>query len=132
MTAGQLAPKQILLVEDEPDNRNLISQICDWLGYRLIEAVNGEEGIRIAMAVRPDLILMDLSLPVLDGWAATAALKSSPATIGIPIIAFTAHILPGERARALAAGCDEYISKPIELARFRDVLEFYLGKGGKL
>ncbi len=122
--------KRILLVDDQADNRNLVRQICEWLGYQLTEAVNGEEAIRFARADLPDLILMDLELPELDGWAATVEIKANPATQGIPVIAVSAHVMPGERARALAAGCDDYVAKPISLEPFRELLGRYLGSGG--
>ncbi|MNS59123.1 Polar-differentiation response regulator DivK [compost metagenome] len=99
------------------------------MGLRLIEAGDGAEGVRMARQERPALILMDLSLPVLDGWAATAQLKGDPETAGIPIIALTAHAMHGDEQRAREAGCDGYVTKPISLAPFMALLQRVLGLG---
>ena len=120
----------VLLVEDVEDNRGLIRQLAAHMGLRLVEAGDGAEGVRLAKAEQPDLILMDLSLPVLDGWAATAMLKADTATSGIPVIALTAHAMHGDEARAREAGCDGYVTKPISLVPFKAMLERLLGLGG--
>ncbi len=109
----------VLLVEDHPDNRGIYRTILEHSGLRVIEAEDGETGVRLAQQQRPDLILMDVSLPLLDGWQATRILKDDPETAHIPIIALTAHALQGDRERAVEAGCDGYIAKP---APPRDVL----------
>lgn len=110
----------ILLVEDHPDNRGIYRTILEHGGLNVIEAEDGEAGVRLARERRPALILMDVSLPVMDGWEATRILKEDPETASIPIIAVTAHALQGDRERAKAAGCDGYIPKP---APPREVLE---------
>ncbi|MFN3430170.1 MAG: response regulator [Candidatus Sericytochromatia bacterium] len=111
------------------DNRGLIRQLAAHMGFQLIEAGDGAEGVRLARHERPALVLMDLSLPVLDGWAATAQLKSDPATADIPIIALTAHAMHGDEQRAREAGCDGYVTKPISLAPFMALLQRVLGTG---
>lgn len=119
----------ILLVEDVEDNRGLVRQLAAYMDLGLIEAVDGEEGVRLAKETHPDLILMDLSLPVLDGWAATAMLKGDPATAHIPVIALTAHAMQGDEQRAREAGCDGYVTKPISLLPFKALLERVLQHG---
>ena len=119
----------ILLVEDVEDNRGLVRQLAAYMGLALIEAGDGEEGVRLAKEALPDLILMDLSLPVLDGWAATARLKADPATAHIPVIALTAHAMQGDEQRAREAGCDGYVTKPISLLPFKALLERVLQLG---
>ena len=104
--------KKILVVEDVDFNRDLIVQILEDK-YQVIEAVNGKEGIEIAQRERPDLILMDLSLPIMDGWEATRRLKANADLRLIPVIALTAHAMKGDEEKALAAGCDDYLAKPI-------------------
>ena len=105
--------KKILVVEDVDMNRELVVQLLED-NYQVIEAVNGQEGLELAEQERPDLILMDLSLPVMDGWEATRKLKSNEELKSIPIIALTAHAMVGDREKALAAGCDDYQTKPID------------------
>jgi two-component system, cell cycle response regulator DivK len=105
---------KILLVEDNDMNRDMLSRRLSRKGYETVEAVDGQEGIETARSARPNLILMDMSLPVLDGWEATRRLKADPATSSIPVIALTAHAMAGDRERALDAGCDDYDTKPIE------------------
>lgn len=105
---------KILYVEDNDDNVYVIETRLQALGYQLIVATDGAAGVRAAAGEQPDLILMDLSLPVLDGWAATRALKSAAATRHIPVIALTSRAMVGERDKALAAGCDEFETKPID------------------
>ena len=105
--------KKVLLVEDNDDNRIIYATALRFAGYEVMEAVTGTEGVQQARAGRPDLILMDISVPELDGWEATAILKADPATRNILIVAVTAHALPGDRERSMAAGCDGYLAKPI-------------------
>lgn len=119
---------RILIVEDNPDNRTLISDILLALDYEVIEATDGEQGVARATQERPDLILMDLSLPQIDGWTATRQIKGNPALTHIPIIALTAHAMVGDRERALEAGCNDYISKPIDLRELQNKIARYLGR----
>lgn len=107
------SPKTILLVEDNEDNRIIYATALRYAGYQVVEAVTGTEGVQRARSSHPDLVLMDISVPELDGWEATAVLKADPSTRDIPIIAVTAHALPGDEERSLAAGCDGYLAKPI-------------------
>ena len=106
---------KILYVEDNEDNVYMLERRLERAGFAVVVASDGEQGVAVARAERPDLILMDLSLPVLDGWEATRRLKVSEETRAIPIIALSAHAMPGDREKALAAGCDDYDSKPIRL-----------------
>lgn len=108
---------KILLVEDNEMNRDMLSRRLKRRGYEVVIAVNGADGVEMASLEVPDLILMDMSLPVMDGWEATKNIKAAPATESIPIIALTAHAMSGDREKALAAGCDDYDTKPIELSR---------------
>jgi two-component system cell cycle response regulator DivK len=117
---------KILVVEDNEMNRDMLSRRLMRKGYEVIIALDGEEGVAKAQSDAPDLILMDMSLPVLDGWEATRRLKADPETQAIPIIALTAHAMAGDREQALAAGCDDYDSKPIEFRRLLDKIEFLL------
>ncbi|MGB0504650.1 MAG: response regulator [Pikeienuella sp.] len=107
----------ILLVEDNALNRDMLSRRLDRLGFEILIAVNGKQGIDMAQEHQPDLILMDMSLPKIDGWNATPAIKADPSTKHIPIIALTAHAMAGDRERALEVGCDDYDSKPVDLPR---------------
>ncbi len=108
---------RILLVEDNELNLDMLSRRLQRRGFEVVSAVDGEQGIEAARAERPDLILMDMSLPVLDGWEATRRLKADPETRHIPVVALTAHAMAEDRKRALAAGCDDYDTKPVELKR---------------
>ena len=117
---------RILVVEDNPDSMMLISDLLHSLKHTVLQAVDGEQGMAVAAAERPDLILMDLSLPRVDGWTAARRLKADPALQHIPIIALTAHAMIGDRERALAAGCDDYVSKPINFRELVSKLERYL------
>src|SRR5262245_35051596 len=107
---------RILVIEDNRDNMMLITDLLQTLEYVVIQAGDGQTGVALAEAEQPDLILMDLSLPVMDGWTATRHLKANPALQHIPIIALTAHAMVGDRERAMAAGCDDYLPKPIDLS----------------
>ena len=108
---------KILLVEDNEMNRDMLSRRLKKKGFEVEIAVDGQEGVDKAKSISPDLILMDLSLPVLDGWGATKAIKANPDTSSIPIIALTAHAMAGDREKAIEAGADEYDTKPIDLKR---------------
>ncbi len=121
--------KTILLVEDNEDNRTVYRTILEHFGYEVIEARNGEDGIRMAREEHPDLILMDISIPIIDGWEATRILKSDEATSDIPIIALTAHALATDRAKAEEIGCDGYLAKPCEPRRVVAEVERFIGAG---
>ncbi|KPV54486.1 hypothetical protein SE17_03470 [Kouleothrix aurantiaca] len=109
---------QILIVEDAPDNRTIAELILLDAGHTVMSVGDGASALSVAASLQPDVILMDLSLPRLDGWEATRRLKENPATCGIPVIAFTAHALPNDLDRARAAGCDAVIAKPFEIDNF--------------
>jgi two-component system cell cycle response regulator DivK len=109
--------QRILLVEDNEMNRDMLSRRLIRNGYEVITAVDGQQGAELALSERPDLILMDMSLPVLDGWAATRRIKGYDATRGIPVIALTAHAMAGDREKAMQAGCEDYDTKPVEISR---------------
>ena len=120
--------KKILLVEDNEMNRDMLSRRLMRNGYEVLLAVDGEQAVSVATADTPDLILMDMSLPVIDGWEATRRIKAVAATAHIPIIALTAHAMAGDREKAIAAGCDDYDTKPIELARLLGKIEALLDR----
>jgi two-component system cell cycle response regulator DivK len=119
---------RILLVEDNEMNRDMLSRRLARKEYEVLVAVDGKEGVEMAGSVAPDLILMDMSLPVMDGWEATRQLKASSETKAIPIIALTAHAMSGDREKAIEAGCDDYDTKPIELPRLLAKMEALLGE----
>ena len=118
----------ILLVEDNEMNRDMLSRRLARNGYEVLLAENGEQGLALARTAAPALILMDLSLPGIDGWEATRRLKADPATRAIPVIALTAHAMPSDRESARAAGCDDFDTKPIELARLLQKMAALLGR----
>jgi two-component system, cell cycle response regulator DivK len=118
----------ILLVEDNEMNRDMLSRRLMRKGFAVAMAVDGEVGVEAARDGQPDLILMDMSLPVLDGWEATRRIKADPTTAAIPIIALTAHAMAGDREKALEAGCDDYDSKPIDLPRLLDKIQALLAR----
>ena len=120
--------KKILLVEDNEMNRDMLSRRLMRNGYEVVLAVDGEQAVSVANADLPDLVLMDMSLPVIDGWEATRRIKAVTATAHIPIIALTAHAMAGDREKAIAAGCDDYDTKPIELARLLGKIEALLDR----
>ncbi|HEU4456702.1 MAG TPA: response regulator [Longimicrobium sp.] len=120
----------ILLVEDNEMNRDMLSRRLERRGYRVVLAVDGLEGVERAGSELPDLVLMDMSLPLLDGWEATRRLKAAPATRHIPVIALTAHAMSSDRAKALEAGCDDYDTKPIDLPRLLGKIEALLAPAG--
>ncbi len=119
---------KILLIEDNEMNRDMLSRRLIKRGYEVVVAVDGQEGVAKARAEAPALVLMDMSLPVLDGWEATRALRADPATRSIPVIALTAHAMAGDREKALAAGCDDFDTKPIELERLLGKIEALLAR----
>ncbi len=121
---------KILLVEDNEMNRDMLARRLERKGYQVVVAVDGGSGISMGRSEAPDLILMDMSLPVIDGWEATRQLKASPDTRSIPIIALTAHAMSGDRARAIDAGCDDYDTKPVEFPRLLGKIESLLRKDG--
>ena len=114
---------RILIVEDNMDNYELVRYVLEREGYDVFLAVNGRDGVDAARAQKPDLILMDLGMPEMDGWKATQELKADNETRSIPLYALTAHTLPHERKRAIEAGCDGYLSKPIQMKGFLNVVE---------
>src|SRR5450759_3571698 len=120
--------KTVLLVEDNEDNRIVYSTILRHFGYSVTEALNGEEGITKARTEQPDLILMDISIPIIDGWEATQVLKHDPTTKDIPIIALTAHALASDREKAMEVGCDGYLAKPCEPRAVVAEVQRFLGK----
>lgn len=117
---------KILLVEDNEMNRDMLSRRLARRGYEVLIATDGQQGVDMATNLAPDLILMDMSLPVIDGWEATRRIKAAEATRKIPVIALTAHAMAGDREQALAAGCDDYDTKPIDLARLLPKIEKFL------
>jgi len=121
---------KILLVEDNEMNRDMLSRRLARRGYTVVLALDGEQGVSLARSEKPDLILMDMSLPVMDGWEATRQLKSTLETRGIPIIALTAHAMPSDELKAREAGCDDFDTKPIELERLLEKITALLGRGG--
>jgi CheY-like chemotaxis protein len=122
------AIKTVLLVEDNEDNLIVYRTILDHVGYRVIEARDGEEGVARALADQPDLILMDVSLPKMDGWEATRRIKADAETRQIPIIAVTAHALDDDREKATQVGCDGYLAKPVAPRRVVEEVERFIGK----
>lgn len=118
---------RLLYVEDNEMNRDMLSRRLQRRGFEVAIASNGEQGVAMAAAEKPDLILMDMSLPVLDGWQATRRLKAAPDTRRIPIIGLTAHAMATDRDKCLEAGCDDYDTKPVELGRLLEKIERLLG-----
>lgn len=123
-----MTTNRILVIEDNPDNMTFIMDVLLELGYEVLQASNGLQGVAIAEETIPDLILMDLSLPKMDGWSATRTIKAQQNLRHIPIIALTAHAMKGDRERAIEAGCDDYVSKPINLQELAVKLDKYLGE----
>jgi two-component system cell cycle response regulator DivK len=120
---------RLLYVEDNEMNRDMLSRRLQRRGFEVLIAGDGEQGVAMAAAEKPDLILMDMSLPVLDGWQATRRLKAAPDTKGIPVIGLTAHAMATDRDKCLEAGCDDYDTKPVELGRLLEKIERLLGTG---
>ncbi len=120
---------KILLVEDNEMNRDMLSRRLKRNGYDVVIAIDGQQGVDMAASEAPDLILMDMSLPVIDGWEATRRVKANAATRGIPVIALTAHAMAGDREKAIEAGCEDYDTKPVEITRLLDKITALLGAG---
>ena len=118
---------KLLLVEDNEMNRDMLSRRLRKKGYEVAIAVDGQAGLEMATSEGPELILMDMSLPIMDGWTATKRIKADDATNKIPVIALTAHAMEGDRIKALEAGCDDYDTKPIDLKRLLSKIEALLG-----
>jgi two-component system cell cycle response regulator DivK len=114
---------KVLLVEDNEMNRDMLSRRLIRRGYEVVFAVDGQQGVDMARSEKPDIILMDMSLPVMDGWEATKRVKSDGATRGVPVIGLTAHAMSGDREKAIEAGCDDYDTKPVELDRLIEKIE---------
>ena len=119
---------KILLVEDNEMNRDMLSRRLQRRGHEVVIALDGVQGVELAHSQNPDLILMDMSLPVMDGWQATQQLKAAPETSGIPIIALTAHAMAGDRDKCLEVGCDDYDTKPVEFSRLLGKIQALLEK----
>ncbi|WP_322488623.1 response regulator [Chloroflexus sp.] len=119
---------KILIVEDDANNRDLIARIVELMGHEPILAVDGAQGVALARSSKPDLIIMDMGLPVLNGWQATHRIKSQPGTSHIPVLALTAYALHEDRLRSLAAGCDDFETKPIDFDRFREKVHALLSR----
>lgn len=117
---------KILLVEDNEMNRDMLSRRLIKRGFEVVIAVDGGEGVALAQSAAPDLILMDMSLPVLDGWEATRRIKADPAVRAIPVIALTAHAMTGDEQKAREAGCDDFDTKPVDFARLLSKIEAFL------
>ena len=116
----------ILLVEDNEMNRDMLSRRLERKGYTVVIAIDGEQGVEMAIAKRPDLILMDMSLPVIDGWEATRRIKANDTVSDIPVIALTAHAMAGDQEKCVAAGCNDYDTKPVDLPRLLGKIEALL------
>jgi CheY-like chemotaxis protein len=119
---------KILLVEDNEMNRDMLSRRLAKRGFEVVMAVDGAQGVEMAGSARPDVILMDMSLPVMDGWAATRKLKADASTRSIPVIGLTAHAMAGDREKCLEAGCDEYDTKPVDFSRLLEKIQVQLDK----
>jgi CheY-like chemotaxis protein len=119
---------KILIVEDNEMNRDMLSRRLERRGFAIVMAMDGQQGVEMTRSERPDLILMDMSLPVMDGWTATRLLKNDPSTASIPVIGLTAHAMAGDREKCLEAGCDDYDTKPVEFSRLMEKIELHLGK----
>jgi CheY-like chemotaxis protein len=117
---------KILIVEDNEMNRDMLSRRLERRGFSIAIAVDGQQGVDMARSEKPDLILMDMSLPVMDGWTATQTIKADAELAKIPVIALTAHAMAGDREKAMAAGCDDYDTKPIELPRLLEKIGKFL------
>jgi len=121
----------ILIVEDNEKSLKLVRDVLRYKGYRTLEATTGNEGVRLAREAKPDLILMDIQLPGMDGLTAARLLRQDPVTAGIPVVALTAHAMKGDRERALKAGCNGYIAKPIDTRRFLAQVQAFLPGAAK-
>jgi two-component system cell cycle response regulator DivK len=121
---------KVLLVEDNEMNRDMLSRRLTRRGFEVVSAVDGQQGVDLARSEKPDIILMDMSLPVMDGWEATRRVKSDDCTRNVPVIGLTAHAMSGDREKALEAGCDEYDTKPVDFDRLIGKIERLFGKIG--
>lgn len=119
---------RVLIVEDNMDTYELVRFILEKNGYEVFLAVNGRDGVNAATKQKPDLIVMDLSMPEMDGWTATSLIKQNKQTASIPLIALTAHVLPGDRQRAIDSGCDEFITKPMDLLDLVETVNRWVNK----
>jgi len=119
---------KILLIEDNEMNRDMLSRRLARNGHEVLIAVDGEEGVEMARSEHPELVLMDISLPTMDGWEATRQIKASPDTQNIPVIALTAHAMPGDREKCLKAGCDDYDTKPVDIKRLIGMINKFTDK----
>ncbi len=117
---------KILIVEDNEMNRDMLSRRLKRKGFDIEVAVDGQQGVEMAIALKPDIVLMDMSLPIMDGWTATKTLRQNPETSALKIIALTAHAMDGDRQKAMKAGCDDYDTKPIDLKRLLSKIETFL------
>lgn len=126
-----MAQKQVLLVEDNDDNRTIFATILDHFGYDVVQAPNGRDGVDMADRHRPDLIIMDISLPVMDGLEATRRIRANPNTATIPVLAVTAHAREGDRDRVIDAGCTDYLAKPVEPRILVQRVQFMIGPAGQ-
>ena len=126
--SGHLTMPKVLLVEDNEMNRDMLARRLERRGYQVVVAVDGAESIAKAESESPDLILMDMSLPGLDGWEATRQIKAAPETRAIPVIALTAHAMSGDREKAIGAGCDDFDTKPVDFTRLVEKIEALLGR----
>jgi two-component system, cell cycle response regulator DivK len=120
---------KVLLVEDNEMNRDMLSRRLMRRGFEVVFAVNGKQGVDLARSEKPDIILMDMSLPIMDGWEATRCVKADEATRSVPVIGLTAHAMSGDREKAIEAGCDDYDTKPVELDRLIGKIERLLATG---
>jgi two-component system, cell cycle response regulator DivK len=118
---------KVLLVEDNEMNRDMLSRRLIRRGFQVVFAMDGQQGVDLARSERPDIILMDMSLPVIDGWEATRRVKADDVTRGVPVIGLTAHAMAGDREKAIEAGCDDYDTKPVELDRLIGKIERLIG-----
>jgi len=123
-----MSKRRILVVEDNMDTYELVHFILEKNGFETFLASNGRDGVNAALKQRPDLIIMDMSMPEMDGWTATGLIKKEEQTKAIPVIAVTAHALPGDRQRAMDAGCDEYITKPMDLDELVETVQYWVNK----
>jgi two-component system cell cycle response regulator DivK len=123
------AMTKVLLVEDNEMNRDMLSRRLTRRGFQVVCAVDGQQGVDLTRSEKPDIILMDMSLPVMDGWEATRRIKSDGATHNVPVIGLTSHAMCGDREKAIEAGCDDYDTKPVDLDRLLEKIEHLLRKG---
>jgi two-component system cell cycle response regulator DivK len=118
---------KVLLIEDNEMDHDMLSRRLIRRGFQVVFAMDGQQGVDLARSERPDIILMDMSLPVIDGWEATRRVKADDSTRGVPVIGLTAHVMPGDREKAIEAGCDDYDTKPVEFDRLIGKMERLLG-----